>query len=130
MLENLRRKSLTKTYHDPIHQVHFELGYARYENHLSIEQYKQRFSKEKINESFPNTFNQVSKEFRLSPCSLGKIGFNMIVCLSGSFTMGHEDQSDNKPRTVIIDRPFLLGETEITQELYEKVMKKILVSFL
>jgi len=122
MLENLRRKSLTKTYHDPRHRVAFELGYARYENHLSIDQYKQRFSKENMLESFQNPFNQVSKEFRLFSYSLDNVKFNMIACPSGSFTMGHKDQDDNKPRTEIIERPFLLGETEITQELYEKVM--------
>jgi formylglycine-generating enzyme required for sulfatase activity len=33
--------------------------------------------------------------------------------------MGH----NNKPRMEIIERPFLLGETEITQELYQAVME-------
>jgi len=124
MLENLRRKSLTKTYNDPIHQVAFELGYARYENHLSIEQYKQRFSKKNVVESFQNPFTQISKDFSLVPFSLDNVKFNMITCQSGSFTMGHEDEDedDNKPRTEIIERPFLLGETEITQELYKKVL--------
>ena len=126
MLENLRRKSLTKTYHDPTHQIHFESGLARYENHLStyqcINQYKQKISKKKINRPFPNTFDQASKEFRLFDFSLGATNFNMIYCPKGTFTMGHRNQWDNKPRTETIDVPFLLGETEITQELYEKVM--------
>jgi len=127
MLENLRRKSLTKTYHDPIHQIHFELGCAHCENPLSIYQcinpYKQKLSKKKINRPFPKAFNQVSKEFRLFHFRLDAIKFNMIACLSGSFTMGHKDQSDNKPRNVKIKSPFLLGETEITQELYQAVME-------
>jgi len=125
MLENLRRKSLTKTYNDPIHQVHFESGLARYENHLStyqcINQYKQKLSKKKINRPFPNTFDQASKEFRLFDFSLGATNFNMIYCPKGTFTMGHRNQWDNKPRTETIDVPFLLGETEFTQELYERV---------
>jgi len=122
MLENLRRKSLTKTYIDPRHQVSFELGYAHYENHLSIEQYKQRVSKKKITKLFPNPFTQVSKEFRVFHFSLGAIKFNMIYCPKDTFTMGHRNQSDNKPRTETIDVSFFLGETEITQELYEKVI--------
>jgi len=52
------------------------------------------------------------------------VTFNMVYCESGTFTMGHIKQEDNKPRPETIERPFLLGETEVTQELYEKVMKK------
>ncbi len=122
MLEGLRRKSLSKTYNDPTHQVRFELGYARYEKQLSVEQYKQRLFKKNVLESFPNPFTQVSKDFRLIPFHLDKVDFNMILCPSGGFTMGLDSQHDNKPRQETINRPFLLGETEITQELYEKVM--------
>jgi len=119
MLENLRRKSLTKTYHDSIHQVYFESGLARYENHIETDVCTQRLSKKKpIESSFPRVISRIS----LKSFSYFKLG--MIYCPSGSFTMGHKDQDDNKPRTEIIDRPFLLGETEITQELYEKVMKR------
>jgi len=46
----------------------------------------------------------------------------MITCQSGTFTMGHENRCDNRPRTETIDTPFLLGETELTQELYQAVM--------
>jgi len=117
MLENLRRKSLTKTYHDSIHQVYFEAGLARYENHIEIDVCTQRLSKKKpIESSFPRVVDTISQE------SFSYFKLLMIYCPKGSFTMGHKDQSDNKPRTEIIDTPFLLGETEITQELYEKVM--------
>jgi len=126
MLENLRRKSLTKIskiYCEPIRQVAFYSGYARYENQSSIEQYKQRFSKEKITKSLPNPFTQVSKGFKLILHSLGNVKFNTIYCPKGSFIMGHKNQGDdNIPRIETIDRSFLLGETEVTQELYEKVM--------
>jgi len=117
MLENLRRKSLTKTYHDPIHQVHFESGLAKYENHAEIDVCTQKLSKKKPTKPiFPRVIS------RISPESFSYFKLVMIACPSGTFTMGHEDEDDNKPRTEIIERPFLLGETEITQELYEKVM--------
>ena len=52
-----------------------------------------------------------------------RIGFNMIYCESAIFTMGSNNSKDNNPsRVVEIERPFLLGETEVTQELYELVM--------
>jgi len=114
MLENLRRKSLSKTYND--HQVHFESGLAKYENHAEIDVCIQKLSKNLQQSSFPRVTDTISSDTSLW------FRFNMIYCPKGSFTMGHENQDDNKPRTVIIERPFLLGETEITQELYEKVM--------
>jgi len=116
MLENLRRKSLTKTYNDLTHQVHFESGLARYENHAEIDICTQRLSKDLQNSSFPRVIDTISSDTRVW------LRFNMIACPSGTFTMGHEDQENNQPRIETIDTPFLLGETEITQELYEKVM--------
>jgi len=117
MLENLRRKSLTKIYNDPIYQVYFESGLARYENHAEIDICTQRLSKKKPTKPiFPRVIDTISRDTRVW------LRFNMIYCPSGSFTMGHKDIEDNKPRMEIIERPFLLGETEITQELYEKVM--------
>jgi len=52
-----------------------------------------------------------------------KIVFRMISCPKGKFTMGSSDPKENNPRRrVSIDRPFLLGETEVTQELFLEVM--------
>jgi len=116
MLENLRRKSLAKTYHDPIHQVHFESGLAKYDSSTEIDVCTPRIAKKSKKRSFSREIDIISSKF------FSFFELMMIACPSGSFTMGHEDQDDNKPRTVIIERPFLLGETEITQELYEKVM--------
>jgi formylglycine-generating enzyme required for sulfatase activity len=48
--------------------------------------------------------------------------YNMILCPSGSFMMGHEKEKDNPLREMEIVKPFLLGETEITLELYNYVM--------
>ncbi len=122
MLENLRRKSLVKTYIDPTHLVRFEQGHAIYWDSFSIAQHKQILSKKKVDKPFSSTFDGVSKEFRLIPNALRGVKFNMICCPNGTFTMGHEDQKDNQPREETIESSFLLGETEITQELYEKVM--------
>ncbi len=121
MLENLRRKSLVNTYND---QVHFERGHAVYLDSFSIAEHKQRLSKKKVDKLFPSTFDGVSKEFRLISRTLGKVEFNMICCPKGTFEMGHAYEKDNQPREETIESPFLLGETEITQELYEKVMGK------
>jgi len=119
MLENLRRKSLAKVYNDPIYQVHFESGLAKYENHIEIDVCTQKLSKKKPTKPiFPRVVDTISLE------SFSYFKLIMIYCPSGSFTMGHEYESNNKPRTETIDVPFLLGETEITQKLYEKVMKR------
>ncbi len=122
MLENLRKKSLVKTYSDPRYSINFEQGHAIYLNSLSIAEHKQILSKKKVDKAFSSTFDGGSKEFRLIANTLEDVQFNMIYCPSGTFTMGHRDQDDNQPREETIERPFLLGETEITQELYEKVM--------
>jgi formylglycine-generating enzyme required for sulfatase activity len=53
---------------------------------------------------------------------LDNIEFKMIRCPIGMFTMGADDQTDNPKRWGVIENPFLLGETEVTQELFEKVM--------
>ncbi len=137
MLENLRRKSLSKAYHDLSYQISFEQGLARFENILSLENQKQRLSTESTQHSFPHTLLGASNKLRLFQFSYQPkrlewlydepepaIEFNMIYCPMGSFTMGHVGQKDNLPRTETINRPFLLGETEVTQELYEKIMGK------
>jgi len=119
MLENLRRKSLTKTYHDPIHQVHFESGLAKYGSSAEIDVCTQKLSKKLQKSSFET---QINKFHRLDIKTYIYFTLNMIYCPKGSFTMGHEKQNNNQPRMEIIERPFLLGETEITQELYQAVM--------
>ena len=121
MLENLRRKSLVKTYNDPIHFTKFEHGHVIYGIISRFGKHTQRFSKEKNEASFPSTFDVVFPSFVYTYM---ESEFSMIYCPSGTFTMGHKDQDDNPPRLETIERPFLLGETEVTQKLYEKVMRK------
>jgi sulfatase modifying factor 1 len=51
------------------------------------------------------------------------IGFNMLYCPRGMFMMGSDERDDNNPKKqMTIERPFLLGETEVTQELFQAVM--------
>ncbi len=51
------------------------------------------------------------------------IEFNMIYCAEGIFIMGSNNSKDKNPnRGLEIERPFLLSEIEVTQELYELVM--------
>jgi len=48
--------------------------------------------------------------------------FKMIICPRGIFTMGVSKHNYIPKRVVSINKPFLLGETEVTQELFKKVM--------
>ena len=51
------------------------------------------------------------------------MGFNMILCSSYEFDMeGYEKKGCNPPKKTIIEQSFWMGETEVTQELYEFVM--------
>ena len=51
------------------------------------------------------------------------IDFKMIQCPKGSFIMGSDIKDDRNPKRIVsIEKPFLLGETEVTQELFEIVM--------
>jgi len=132
MLENLRKKSLTKTYKNGIHKIFFSKGYVIYQDGISIDRHKLRMSKTQSKiDFFPKSSFQlpyVSPFTVVMNCQ--DIDFNMIACPSGSFIMGHESESkketeketENPPRLESIKRPFLLGETDVTQELYLKVM--------
>ena len=72
--------------------------------------------------------NKVKKTFEKNKISLfvpyeidGKI-YNMIPCFSGSFIKGNPDVNNNPLEEKKIEKSFLLGETEITQEIYQAVM--------
>jgi sulfatase modifying factor 1 len=58
---------------------------------------------------------------------IDNIYFKMIRCPIGEFMMGSDNKDynrdDNNPkRPIVIDKPFLLGETEVTQELFQAIM--------
>ncbi len=115
MLENLRRKSLVKTYNDPIYQVHFEQGLARYRNHVEIDVCNQRLSKELQESLFQKAIGMISKE------TFSFFKLTMICCPSGSFMMGNKNRKYDYEEKHI-DKSFMLSDAEISQELYEKVM--------
>ena len=57
-------------------------------------------------------------------CHLDDISYNMIYCESSDFLMGSSIERCNNPQKLErIDQAFLLAETEVTQEFYEKVME-------
>jgi sulfatase modifying factor 1 len=66
--------------------------------------------------------NERIKPFATKTFKVKNVSFDMICCPKGVFTMGADDQIDNPKRTEQIEHPFLLGETEVTQELYQAVM--------
>jgi sulfatase modifying factor 1 len=66
--------------------------------------------------------NEKIKPFEVKTFKVKNVSFDMICCPSGIFTMGADDQTDNPKRTEQIEHPFLLGETEVTQKLYQAVM--------
>jgi len=123
MLENLRRKSLVKAYNDSIHPISFELGHATYADSASIAQHKQRLSKKGTKKPFTSTFDEIFKSFKLISHTCNNVKFDMIYCPKGTFKMGHKERGKERG-TKTIEIPFLLGETEITQELYQAVMGK------
>ena len=71
-----------------------------------------------------NNFSKSGDKIREIVPKKGKsIEFNMIHCEKGKFEMGSNNKNHNNPqRLMLIATPFLLGETEVTQELYELVM--------
>ncbi len=81
---------------------------------------KQRCSKEKIETSFGNPNLTQNK---IPYYKVGNEIYNMILCPSGCFIKGSNVSDHKNPiAEVEFGNTFLLGETEITQEIYESVM--------
>ncbi len=125
MLNNIRRKRVQR------------LDIEKYEQHDTQNTYwqkdeivcgwwhsnlgNQRYSKRNTQESF----EYYRPKKNLIPFfKVGDAIYNLILCPSGSFTKGWANEKDNKPQEMKIKKAFLLGETEITQELYYAVMKE------
>jgi len=52
-----------------------------------------------------------------------EVEFRMVYCSAGTFIMGGDDEYDGKPRhRVEITRPFLMGQTLVTQAQWEVLM--------
>ena len=53
--------------------------------------------------------------------TVGAVGFTMKVIAAVDAHLGHNDYVENKPHTVSL-RAYLIGETEVTQELWQAIM--------
>lgn len=83
------------------------------------------FRAEKINPRDKIAFKIDRSHRNLIPSSSvnNDVCFNMICCPKGDFIKGSKDPyCENPEATETIDKMFLLGESEVTQELFEKVM--------
>ena len=54
-------------------------------------------------------------------CTVGAVGFTMKGIAAVDASLGHNDYNNNKPHTVSLSA-YLIGETEVTQELWQAVM--------
>jgi len=118
MLDNIRRKlshQKYKVFYDKV----WNLGIFEdlvYYNDVGYPLPIVRAMKKASGKSFRYIY-KTSKSVKLKGVS-----FAMLECPKGTFIMGHKEQEDNPPRTEVIDAPFLLGQTEVTQELYQAMM--------
>jgi hypothetical protein len=118
MLNNLRRKRVQRIDIEEWQYYNIKsdawwngvvVGYGNINNTIG----NQRYSKGKMEQSFDHNLGIASTRIYVS---------SMILCPSGSFMKGHRQEDDNKPKEKKIPKAFLLGETEITQEIYQAVM--------
>ena len=120
MLSNVRRKIVQKDI-----KTYLELKIEDWWNsdiiaylHENRNFGNQRYSKSKVKKDFEKSKNSMLIPYEID----GKV-YNMIPCPSGSFIKGSNALQDDKPlEEKKIEKSFLLGETEITQELYCAVM--------
>ena len=81
----------------------------------------QRCSKKKMKESFEKP--SLTQDNKIPYYKVNDGIYNMILCASGTFKKGSNDPEDSNPlEEMKIEKSFLLGETEITQEIYQAVM--------
>ncbi len=88
------------------------VSYIRKYSHLG----NLRYSKKRTNKSFVHS--SIQTDLLIPYYQVGDTTYNLIPCPSGIFIKGHKDETDNQPQEMKIEKAFLLGETEITQELY------------
>ena len=118
MLENLKRKKLQKPNKQyyvmdlKSQSILWAIDRVYYSSHMSM------LPKPMFTKKYTNSFFQAKSRIE----KLDSIEFSMLLCPIGSFVMGNEILVYLNLKEHKIKRPFLLGETEVTQELYEKVM--------
>ena len=78
----------------------------------------QRYSTEAVTESFENS----KLIIQIPYYQVGNEIYNLIPCSGGTFIKGSDKQKkNNPPQEMKIEKSFLLGETEVTQELYQAI---------
>lgn len=101
---------------------------------ISFKNYNQKLQKSEVFKSFECALVDYrydilySKKIKIHNHQTGmvrdsELNFKMVPCLPGSFSRkGYEDYGNNPPLLQKIDKPFWIGETEITQGLFEDVL--------
>jgi len=117
MLDNIRRKKSQVS--DALYKSVLTRLYAFSPSVSTLNLGKLRLSSQ-AHKSFRYFNQKVQLSYEL--CAEKGVEFKMLECPKGTFEMGHKDKSDNQPRPEVIESPFLLGQTEVTQELYRAVV--------
>jgi len=129
MLEQLKRKRLQKldllSFHNPYYSdIWWNGDWVYASNQISKLGTPRVITK--VKES-PNVFKASNLKFLLPKNALG-VNYNLIYCPSGSFNFSLTKYSTKGSPSfrdeyiAEIKKPFLLGETEVTRELYYTVM--------
>ncbi len=123
MLEQLKRKRLQKpnlkAYQSPCSSVCWDenwvsAAHANQVSKLGIPKLIKKIEK------LPNFFKPTDN--RIYPTSALGVAFKLISCPIGTFEFLKTIDYRTSFKYVEIKKPFLLGETEVTKELYHKVM--------
>lgn len=72
---------------------------------------------------FKHCFSSHESKYEIVECSVGDVVFNMVKVPAGTFVMGGYD-GDAAFHQVTISNDFLIGETEVTQDLWNAVMNE------
>ncbi len=148
MLENIKRKNLQTNKYDP-KSTHLMDRYSTFKSHQDLVRWsrdivwynhyvsslgKQRYATIHSQTKNPFVYTKLPEicnneyqpnlhpQYVVNEKTDQSFWFNMIQCDAGSFIDRHTSLLDKTPKTIEIQKPFLLGETEVTQELYEFVM--------
>jgi formylglycine-generating enzyme required for sulfatase activity len=106
------------------HQVHIEKeGYAKQEKSVQITEGQEAVMDYALTKETPKPAPTSKETF-----TVNGVSFNMIKVQGGTFTMGATSEqgsdalSDEKPTHQVTLSDYMIGETEVTQELWQAVM--------
>lgn len=129
------RASGKKNIASGIHTVRLTAeGWEDYTGTINVTDKQNRFHFS-MKESKPKELSQTTlkgivfdlTEKKNKEIKIGKVAFNMIYIEGGTFLMGSEDEEMpgwEKPVHSVTLSSYYLGETEVTQELWNSIMKK------